>query len=146
MTSLHKLSKGKPDPPSPSEGPDVSLFDELDIRTAALVTIALGVTIFLLHYMHALLAPVAFGLLVFYALDPAVDSLERVRVPRWIAAAVVLGLTMGTILGGLYALQDEAMTVVNQLPSGARRIAGLIERRPQQVPGPLEKVEQAAKE
>jgi predicted PurR-regulated permease PerM len=146
MTSLHKLSKGQPDPPPASEGPDVSLFDELDVRTAALVTIALSVTIFLLHYMHALLAPVAFGFLLFYALDPAVDALERVRVPRWIAAALVLGLTMITIVGGVYALQDEAMTVVNQLPSGARRIVALIERRPQQVPGPLDKVEQAAKE
>ena len=137
--------KDKPEPPA-SDGPEASLFDEPDIRTVSLVIIALGVTIFLLHHMHSLLAPVAFGLLLFYALDPAVDSLERVRVPRWIAAAVVLGLTMGTILGGLYALQDEAMTVVNQLPSGARRIAALIERRPQQVPGPLDKVEQAAKE
>ena len=28
--------------------------------------------------MQALLAPLAFGLLLFYALDPAVDALERV--------------------------------------------------------------------
>jgi predicted PurR-regulated permease PerM len=145
MTSLHKLPKATAEAPA-CEGPEVSLFDELDIRTAALVTIALGVTIFLLHYMHALLAPVAFGLLLFYALDPAVDALERVRVPRWIAAALVLGVAVVTISGGIYALQDEAMTVINQLPSGARRIAALIERRPQQLPGPLDKVEQAAKE
>ena len=38
--------------------------------------IALGVTIFLLQYMQALLAPLAFGLLLFYALDPAVDAME----------------------------------------------------------------------
>jgi predicted PurR-regulated permease PerM len=38
------------------------------------------------------------------------------------------------------------MTVVNQLPAGARRIAALIERRPRQAPGPLDKVEQAADE
>ena len=49
--------------------------------------------------MQALLAPLAFGLLLFYALDPAVDALERLRVPRWIGAALALGLTLATILG-----------------------------------------------
>jgi predicted PurR-regulated permease PerM len=116
------------------------------VRVIALIVIALGVTIFLLQYMQALLAPMAFGLLLFYVLDPAVDALERVRMPRWIGAALVLGTTIVTILAGAYSLQDEAMTVINDLPTGARRIAAMIERRPRDEPGPLEKVEQAAKE
>ena len=124
----------------------MSLFEDLDVRTVALLVIALGVTIFLLQYMQELLAPLAFGLLLFYALDPAVDALEHARVPRWIGAALVLGLTLVALLGGAYALQDEAMTVINELPSGARRITALVQRRPQEKPGPLEKVEQAAKE
>ena len=33
-----------------------------------------GVIVFLLQYMQAFLAPLAFGLLLFYALDPAVDA------------------------------------------------------------------------
>ena len=146
MSSLHKVPKPTPPPTPVSDAPEPSIFDDLDARTAALLIIALGVAIFLLQYMQALLAPVAFGLLLFYALDPAVDALERARVPRWIGAAAVLGLTMGTIFGGAYALQDEAMTVVNELPAGARRISALVQRRPQQAPGPLDKVEQAAKE
>jgi predicted PurR-regulated permease PerM len=124
----------------------VSPFEGLDARTVALLVIAIGVTIFLLKYMGELLAPVAFGLLLFYALDPAVDRLERIRVPRWIGAAVVLGLTMATVLGGAYALQDEAMTVINELPAGARRITTLLERRPREAPGAIEKVQQAAEE
>jgi len=145
MSSLHKLSKTTPGA-SPAETPEVSSFEGLDARTTALVVIALGVTIFLLRYMSELLAPVAFGLLLFYALDPAVDALERIRVPRWISAALAIGLTMGTIVGGAYALQDEAMTVVNDLPAGARRVVSLLERQPKAAPGPLEKVEQAAEE
>ena len=146
MTSLHTLPKSKPDVPANAEAPESSLFEEIDARTAALLVLAAGVTIFLLEYMQALLAPLAFGLLMFYALDPAVDALERARLPRWIGAALMLGLTMGTILGGAYALQDEALTVINELPAGARRISALVQRRPQEKPGPLDKVEQAAKE
>jgi predicted PurR-regulated permease PerM len=143
MTSLHKLTKGAPDA---TDAPDASPFDGLDARTTALVVVALGVTVFLLRYMSELLAPVAFGLLLFYALDPAVDWLERVRVPRWIGAAAMLGLTLATILVGAYSLQDEAMTVINELPTGARRITALLERRPREAPGALEKVQQAAEE
>ena len=145
MTSLHKLPASKSDPPT-SEAPDGSLFDGLDAKTLSLLVIAVAVTIFLLHYMSELLAPLAFGLILFYALDPAVDGLERIRVPRWIGAAVVLGVTMMTILSGAYALQDEAMTVINELPGGARRITALLERRPREAPGALERVEQAAEE
>lgn len=137
------MPKPKNDGPPPAA---YSLFDGLDARTIALVVIALGVTIFLLQYMQALLAPLAFGLLLFYALDPAVDAMERIRVPRWLGAAVALGLTMATITAGAYALQDEAMTVINELPTGARRVVSLLERQPRALPGPLEKVEQAAEE
>jgi predicted PurR-regulated permease PerM len=139
------MSKAKAEPPT-SEGPEVALFVGRDPRTVALWVVALGVTIFLLQHMQALLVPLAFGLLLFYALDPAVDAMERIKIPRWIGAALALGLTMGTITFGAYALQDEAMTVINQLPAGARRIAALAERQPRAVPGPLEKVEQAAEE
>jgi predicted PurR-regulated permease PerM len=139
------LPKTKTDA-SITEALEPSLFDGLDAKRTALVVIALGVSIFLLRYMSELLAPVAFGLLLFYALDPAVDALERVRVPRWLAAALVLGATLTVILGGVYALQRQALTVINQLPSGARRVAALIERKPLAAPGPLEKMEQAAAE
>jgi predicted PurR-regulated permease PerM len=145
MSSLHTLPKTEPDTER-IEAPEPSLFDGLDARTTALVVIALAVTIFLVRYMSELLAPVAFGLLLFYALDPAVDALERIRVPRWIAAALMLGVTLAGVLGGAYALQGQALTVINELPNGARRVSALIERQPQAAPGPLEKVEQAAAE
>jgi predicted PurR-regulated permease PerM len=120
--------------------------DGLDLRTVSIFVIALGVTVFLLNYMQSLFAPLAFGMLLFYSLDPVVDALERVRVPRFIGAAFVIALTFGTIAAGAYLLQDEAITVVNQLPKGARRITALLERDRRAEPGPLEKVEQAAAE
>jgi predicted PurR-regulated permease PerM len=143
MNSLHNLPKSHArTEPAADEWP----FDDLDSRTVALIVIALGIVIFLLQFMHALLAPVAFGLLMFYALDPAVDAMERWRLPRWIGSALALGLTIVTIVGGAYMLQGQALTVINELPTGARRIAELVERKPRTAPGPLDKVEQAAEE
>jgi predicted PurR-regulated permease PerM len=142
MASVHS-SRQKPDVASE---PQATTLEGLDPRTVALIVIATGVVIFLLQHMQPLLAPLAFGVLLFYALDPAVDAMERLRVPRFIGAAAAMGVTLAILVGGAYALQDEAMTVINELPAGARRIAALAERRPRAEPGPLEKVEQAAQE
>src|SRR5215203_4937649 len=140
MSSLHKLPTSQAETPAPRVESTASTypFEDMDARTVALVIIALGVTIFLLQHMQALLAPLAFGLLLFYALDPVVDAMERARLPRWIGAALALGLTLGTLAGGAYALQDEAMKVINELPTGARRVVALWRRHPSADPGPLE--------
>ena len=142
MASLH-FSKPRPDAQGETEA---ATLGSIEPRTVALVVIALGVVVFLLQYMQALFVPLALGAVLFYALDPAVDAMERLRVPRFIGAAVALGVTLAALFGGAYALQDEAMTVINELPAGARRIAALVERRPRTEPGPLDKVEQAAQE
>jgi len=143
MNTLHKLPKDRPDvaPPEPDTG-----LGGAEARTIALVIIAVGVTVFLLQQMQAFFAPTAFGLLLFYALDPAVDAMERVRIPRWLGAAVALGLTFGTVGLGAYMLQDHAMTAINQLPTGARRVTELLARDRRAPPGPLQKMEQAAAE
>ena len=156
MSSLHATTRGAKSPRPHGQAPeDVSVHDQpapdqphfigVNVRTLSLAVIALGVTVFLLQYMQALFAPLAFGLLLFYTLDPLVDALERIRVPRWIGSALAIVLTFGTIVGAAYALQDEALTVVNQLPTAARRVTRLIDRDARSA-SPLDKVQQAAAE
>jgi predicted PurR-regulated permease PerM len=145
MTSLHKLPNTSVRADPTNEEGETTL-EGLDVRTVALLVIAFGVVVFLLQHMQALFAPLAFGLLLFYVLDPLVDAMEGVRIPRWIAAAITILLTFGTIGTGAYMLQDEAMTVINQLPTAARRITTLIDRDSRLKSSPLERVEQAAAE
>ena len=143
MPLLHKMPSTRDE--APIDQPE-TLDTPLDGRTLAIMVIALGVAIYLLQQMQTFFAPLAFGLLLFYALDPLVDGMERARVPRWVGSAAALGLTFGMISFGAYMLQDEALTVVNQLPTGARRLVALVARDRTDAPGPLEKVEQAAAE
>jgi predicted PurR-regulated permease PerM len=138
MTLLHSAD-------SASKVPESSL-ERHNVLTVALCIVAFGIVVFLLQYMQALLAPLAFCLLLFYVLDPLVDSMERIRLPRWFGAAAAIVMTFGTIGAGAYMLQDEAMTVINQLPTAARRITALIDRDARSKGGALDKVEQAAAE
>jgi predicted PurR-regulated permease PerM len=143
---INSLHKSRPDIPVPSQQPPVDPAIPVTIRSVALIVIAVGVGIFTLQQMQTVLVPFVFGLLLFYALDPVVDGLQKVWVPRVVGAALALTLAVGTIGVIAYMLQDQALTVVNQLPDGARKIATLFERRRNDPPGPIDKVQQAAEE
>jgi predicted PurR-regulated permease PerM len=116
------------------------------LHNSAVVMIALGVAVFLTQQMQPVLVPIVLSLLLFYALDPLVDGLQKFMVPRAIGSALALVLAMGAVGVTAYMLQDEAMTVVNQLPDGARKVAQLFERHRGDPPGPIDKVQQAAEE
>jgi len=110
--------------------------------TFTLLSIAIG--ILLLQLMRPVLIPFVLGALLFYALDPAVDWLHRQRVPRAVGAAGMLMLVVAGSGGLAYSLQGQAVTVIDQLPAGARKLAASLRPRPGTSPGAVEKVQQAA--
>lgn len=58
------------------------------VRNIAFTLLAIAIVILLLQYMQPVLLPLVLGALPFYALDPAVDWLQRLRVPRAVGAAL----------------------------------------------------------
>jgi predicted PurR-regulated permease PerM len=115
----------------------------VDVRTA-LTLAAVGIVIALLQFMQSVLIPFVLGGLLFYALDPTVDWLERWRVPRALGAAAVLAAVIAAGGALTYALQGQALTVIDQLPAGAAQLAKSLRRHPGDQPSPVEKVQQAA--
>lgn len=73
--------------------------------------------------MKDVLIPFVLAGLGFYALDPLVDRLQRLHVPRSLAAALALGLLIGGVSVTVYSLQDDALRVVEELPAAALRRA-----------------------
>jgi predicted PurR-regulated permease PerM len=65
-------------------------------------------------------------------------------VPRAIGAAVVLAVVVSSCGSLAYALQGQALTVIDQLPAGARKLAAVLRKAPGAKPGAVEKVQQAA--
>jgi predicted PurR-regulated permease PerM len=113
-------------------------------RGLALTVIAVGVAIVMLQFMQAILVPFVISGLLFYALDPAVDWMQHHKVPRVLGSAVMLGAAVGCVAALAFALQGQAMTVVNQLPEGAAKFAALFAHRKSDAPRALDKVQQAA--
>jgi predicted PurR-regulated permease PerM len=91
------------------------------IRSGALTVIAVVAAAFALQYAQEVFIPIVLSALLFYALDPPVDWLTARRVPRAVAAAIVLLAVLGSVGAGIYGLRSQAMDVVEKLPAAAQQ-------------------------
>lgn len=118
----------------------------LDVRNVGLTILGTTALIVLLKYMQQVFIPFVLSGLIFYALDPLVDAMQRWRIPRAIGAALVLVTVVGGAGIGAYQLSDEALVLVEQLPTAARKLRTALRPSPGGRPGALGRVQQAATE
>jgi predicted PurR-regulated permease PerM len=118
----------------------------VDVRSAALSTIAALALLFALQYAQSVLIPLVLGVLISYALAPIVTGLVRYRVPRTVAAGVAVTVLVGSISLGVYTLSDEAMAIVSNIPQAAQRIRQRVVASRRVHGGALQQVQQAANE
>ena len=116
----------------------------VNVQTLAFTLVSVAIVILLLQFMQPVLLPLVLAGLLFYALDRPVDWLQKHRVPRAIGAAVMMLMVISSCGALAYSLQGQALTVIDQLPAGARRLAAVLRKQPGGEPGAVEKVQQAA--
>jgi predicted PurR-regulated permease PerM len=138
---------GKSEKPAPTLA---SIVDEAgqpgDSRNVPLTVLAVLAVIFGLQYAQSVLIPIVLAVLIGYVLGPLVDSLARRGVPRWLGAAVVLVLLCGGLGYSAYKLAPQVMSIVDDVPTAARRLVerSRFTRRTEE--GALEKMQRAATE
>jgi predicted PurR-regulated permease PerM len=144
-TPARDESTRDPAAPPPDE-PTTVTSTPVDIRSAALTVLAAVAVILALQYAQAVVIPVVLGVLISYALDPVVHGLERLRLPRAFAAAILL--TVLTIaLGWLaYNLRAQVTDIVDQLPAAARRVRQRMEMDRPSSASAIQQVQKAASE
>jgi predicted PurR-regulated permease PerM len=76
----------------------------------------------MLKQMEDVLVPIVLGALVFYALAPAVEWMVRRRVPRTLAAIIMMLALIGGLGGAAYGLSDEATAVVQGMPETIEKL------------------------
>lgn len=99
-----------------------------------------------LYLARAFFIPVLIGVLATYALRPVVDKLESWRVPRAIAATVILALLVGGISWIAISLRDDAEAMIGKLPEIARKFRHSVTASHAGGPTPLQHVQEAATE
>jgi predicted PurR-regulated permease PerM len=111
----------------------------------ALIAVIAG--IWLLQVAQAVFVPLVLSVLVAHSLEPAVKALQRLWLPRWVAAALPLLLLTGVLGYGAYSLSDEAIAVIDSIPPAARQLRRTLASQDTiGTDGVIEKVQRAANE
>jgi predicted PurR-regulated permease PerM len=131
-------------PTSPSQDPpETTVPVSVNVRSVSLAVLAVLATVFMLRWASAVLIPLMLGLVVSYALTPLVDGLARRRLPRMLAACLVMFGLVGGMGVGTYYLADDAVEVIETLPAAAKKLRDAMQRSGQGST-PIAKVQEAA--
>src|SRR5690242_21719369 len=77
---------------------------------------AVALLVVILNHAKAVLVPVALAMLLAFILTPVAEVLERRRVPRLVAVAVVVLVALGVIGGFGYVLSRQLNDLAAKLP------------------------------
>src|SRR4051794_15462194 len=96
----HSSEAGSSHPGSPpSEAPQEPAGTLPDAQRVATVILAVLAITFVLHWAQKFFIPLLIGIILSYTLNPIVNSLERIKIPRVVGATlVVLALIAGAAL------------------------------------------------
>jgi predicted PurR-regulated permease PerM len=138
----------KTEPEAETGGPQrVHLHMPVDVRSLSLAILAVLAAIFALQWAKPILVPILLGVMFSYALTPAIERLNRWRVPRALGASVVLAAILVLLGWGAWALSDDASALIATLPQVAQKVRlGLEGQRQKSGGSAIDKMQQAANE
>ena len=92
-------------------------------NSLALRIIAVVALIFLIDWAQSFFISLLLGILISYTLNPLVNALVRIHVPRLVGVCRVMLALISGIVFGSYALGGQAQAIVSQLPAAAGKLA-----------------------
>jgi predicted PurR-regulated permease PerM len=136
---------------APGDGAQAAVPDTpTALRSTSLVLLAVLASLVVLHWASAIFVPLLLGLMFSYALTPVVNRLVHWRLPRGVAAALLLTTIVGGIGSLTYSLSDDATAMIETLPDAAQKLRRGLERLRSQghngASSPIETVQKAAAE
>jgi len=121
----------------------LSLKLPVRVHNVPMVLVAVFVVIYFLQWAKPFLVPLLLGILISYALSPVVGWIERVRVPRAIAALLVLSAFIAPTVMVAYFMADDAVELLEGLPISIQKVATAVRGDGS---GPVTKMQQVAKD
>ena len=129
------------------EGAEIAVRLPRKVRSNPTLTVV-GVVVFIaaLKLAREFVVAVLIGILISYALRSMVDRLEALRVPRPVAAALILLALIGGSGWIVYSLSAEASVMIEKLPDSARKLRLGLNAMRNHGPTALRNVQEAANE
>jgi predicted PurR-regulated permease PerM len=117
---------------------------QVNARGLALGILAALATVFALSWAQSFVIPLLLGIVISYTVNPLVNWLEVIKVPRVCGTVIVIASIIGALIFGTYSLRGQMQTIVAQLPEAAATFAtGLARMRISEI-GNLQTMQSAA--
>ncbi len=117
---------------------------QVNARGLALGILAGLATVFALSWAQSFVIPLLLGVVTAYTLNPLVNSLEAIKVPRIGGTAIVMASIIGALTFGTYSLRGQVQAIVAQLPEAAGTFATGVARLRISAIGDLQTMQSAA--
>ena len=120
-----------------------SRYSRLSVAVGVLAVIALVAALYL---ARAFFVPLLIGILASYTLRPVGDWLQTLRIPRPVAAALVLAALTGGLSWVAFSLSDDVNAMIEKLPDAARNLRHSLGAARTGGPTALQNMQEAANE
>lgn len=126
-------------PPPPGE-----VAIEVEERGLALRIIATVALIYALDWAQSLVISLLMGILLAYTLNPLVEWLRKIKVPRPLGATLVMAMVSWGIVSGAYSLSGQIESIITQLPEAASKFSAGVLRMQKGSLSNIQKMQKAA--
>jgi len=94
----------------------------IDVRSTSLAVLAVIAVIASLYFARSFFAPIVLGILISYAWYPVVSFLHhRARLPRVVAAGVIVSSILVGSVYGVIAMQEQAVGLIEKIPAAVQQ-------------------------
>ncbi|WP_178974564.1 AI-2E family transporter [Marinobacter piscensis] len=127
-----------------SSASEAMLTEAISIRSVALVSLTTMASLVFINWAQAILLPLVVAVMISYALAPLVSTLDRLKIPRPLSAALVLICLLSAIAAASVPLQNEAMAILDKVPIAINEFQRNESRSQPREEGIMEKAQAAA--
>ena len=101
-------------------------FSPSTAAATSLRIIAVAIVCASIYYASSIVISLVCSIGIAFILDPGVKLLERVRIPRWLGALLMVLLTLAVLYLLVYLVYDRVVAFMDDLPKFAARIKQII--------------------
>ncbi|MCG8522396.1 MAG: AI-2E family transporter [Pseudomonadales bacterium] len=99
-----------------------ALIEAINIRSMSLIVLTSIASLYFIDWAQPVLLPLVVAVLISYALDPLVATLDRIHIPRPLGAALVLCALIAILAVASVPLKQEAMAMLDKIPQAIKEL------------------------
>jgi predicted PurR-regulated permease PerM len=96
------------------------------LPATSLHIIATAIVLFCLYYASSIFISLISAIFIAFVLEPGVKLMQRLHIPRWMGALVMVVATLAVVYLAIYLIYDRVVAFIGDLPAYAARLRQIV--------------------